>query len=101
MPLHRAICLQLALFISCCTDGRPAARAADAGGGPARTDRHGDPLPPGAVSRLEGHSGAVKDLAWSPDGARLASVSWEDGTVRLWERAAGKPLLRFPCPWGP
>lgn len=37
---------------------------------------------------LQGHSGWVKALAWSPDGQRLASGS-TDQTVRLWRPASG------------
>ncbi|MGW2988272.1 NACHT and WD repeat domain-containing protein [Streptomyces goshikiensis] len=51
---------------------------------------------PGAVAAapaagpvvLSGHDERVQDLAWSPDGARLASVS-RDRTVRLWDPAGG------------
>ena len=35
------------------------------------------------IGRLQGHTKAIHDLAWSPDGAQLASAS-HDLTVRVW-----------------
>src|SRR5215203_1461755 len=41
---------------------------------------------------LEGHTAPIAALAASPDGATLASASW-DHTVRLWPIAGGAPRV--------
>jgi WD40 repeat protein len=51
-----------------------------------------------AASRLlrtfEGHSGRVETVAFSPDGARIASGSC-DHTIKLWDVASGHLLRTF------
>jgi hypothetical protein len=41
---------------------------------------------------LRGHTDLVRSVAWSPDGARLASASW-DGMVKVWEAGTGKETV--------
>ena len=49
-------------------------------------------LETGEGKRLEGHKGQVAGLAVSPDGALLASASW-DGSVGLWSLPKGENLI--------
>ena len=41
---------------------------------------------------LAGHKGGVNSVAFSPDGKRALTGSF-DGTLRLWDLATGKTLL--------
>ncbi len=71
-----------------------AGRAADA---PA-VDRHGDPLPKGALARLGTvrlrHEGMVYAAAFSPDGKVLATGG-QDRDIVLWDAATGKEVRRW------
>src|SRR5712692_4406453 len=54
-------------------------------------DRHGDPLPEGAVARMgtvrfRNATGSITSLRFSADGDTILSVGY-DGAVRLWETA--------------
>jgi WD40 repeat protein len=52
--------------------------------------------------QVRGHTGGVDAVALSPDGTLLASGSWQDHTVRLWDAATGTPrhVIRLPTPKG-
>jgi WD40 repeat protein len=46
-----------------------------------------------ASATLRGHNGPVADVAYSPDGSRVASAS-ADGTIRVWNAAdGGEPVV--------
>lgn len=76
-------------------------RAENAAPARPRVDRNGDPLPAGAVARLGTnrfrHMHTISSLAYSGDGTRLLSGSW-DGTVRYWDAATGVEIHRFKAP---
>ncbi|MFK3979744.1 hypothetical protein ACI2K4_05115 [Micromonospora sp. NPDC050397] len=61
--------------------------------GPARVDGdgHGDGDRTGDPVVLAGHAGMVLDLAFAPDGVRLASLD-SAGTVRIWDWRTGTPV---------
>lgn len=46
------------------------------------------------IQILQGHTQMVSDAAFSPDGDRIASASWDD-TVRIWDTTTGKELFRL------
>jgi WD40 repeat protein len=48
---------------------------------------------------LKGHKGVVSCVAFSPDGATLATGSW-DGTVRFWDSRSGQERAVFQWPIG-
>src|SRR5262245_4224160 len=47
------------------------------------------------MQELKGHTGSVAHMALSSDGKTLASGSWRDGHIRLWDLAAGKEKFHF------
>jgi WD40 repeat protein len=102
MPTRSRLLIRCALLLALL--GMNSARGQTAGrekeADPPRTDRYGDPLPPGAVARLGTirlrQPGGVRGIAYSPDGKHLASVG--DGTLRIWDARTGKQLHQFGKP---
>ncbi|KAJ5735684.1 uncharacterized protein N7483_000809 [Penicillium malachiteum] len=41
------------------------------------------------LNTLEGHSGSVNDVAWSPDETQIASAS-DDMTIKIWDSSTGE-----------
>jgi WD40 repeat protein len=83
-------CFSPLLLLSCCLIILPnSCIAPDATAVSTRT-----PLMGATLSTYAGHRNAVTAVAWSPDGKRLASASY-DTTVQVWQSCTGKPLLTY------
>jgi len=96
-------------------DHLPRAHLADSGAAPGAgaaqaperpEDPAGNAPSPAATRRyrlarvLTGHDAEVYGVAFSPDGARLATAG-QDETVRLWDPATGKCVRILTGHWGP
>jgi WD40 repeat protein len=69
-----------------------------------RADRFGDPLPEGAVTRLGTlrfrQPGWVHAVAFSPDRRAIATGSYEDSMVIVWNGKTGEVLRKIDLPEG-
>jgi WD40 repeat protein len=63
---------------------------------------HAEDLPAGAVLRLGSsalrHNALISNVAWSPDGKRIASVGW-DQHIKVWESSTGRQIVSLPACW--
>jgi WD40 repeat protein len=88
MPPHRTA-LPIVLLLLC--TGSAAAQ---------RTDRLGDPLPPGAIARIGTTrlhlDREIQALAVTPDGKRIAAIS--DSMLGVWDLPSGKQVLNRRWP---
>jgi WD40 repeat protein len=86
--------LLIAAVIPCVAAGRDQPAADPAG----RVDRHGDPLPPGALLRLGTvhyrQETPIEQIVYSPDG-RFAATDGDDAEVRIWDGRDGRLLRRI------
>jgi hypothetical protein len=104
-PLFLAACL--ALTPCCRAHAAPAPARGDtvpAAIRPAPTDRHGDPLPPGALARFGTirYRPASSELAITPDGRTVITCGHGGRVLRFYDAATGKlrRTLEVPGPWG-
>jgi WD40 repeat protein len=100
-PAQRRLLLAVALLFPGASDSADAPRAQAGSGpqrpGPARGDRHGDPLPRGARARLGTvrfrHLAPITFVGFSRDGRVLLSAG-KDNFLRAWDVATGRELWR-------
>ena len=51
------------------------------------------------IDHRSGHEGGIRSVSLSPDGSLAASMSRQDGTIRVWGMTSGKQLLKIPVAW--
>ena len=112
MNAQRDPCLGLILFLLATFGGPILSIAAEEKAAPERLppptelvetpsgmDAQGEPLPPGAVARLGAtrwrHWDLIKTVCYSQDGKRIASASFGDGAIRIWDAETGRVLHSF------
>lgn len=82
--------------------GRPSRPAALPPAGARKLDRHGDPLPAGALARFGSvrlrHGASLTGLGFFSDGKHLLSLSATEDGFRVWEAATGKEVARLTAP---
>jgi WD40 repeat protein len=47
------------------------------------------------LGTISGHSGYIVGESYNPDGSRIISVGFDDGTVRIWNTESRKEIARF------
>ena len=52
------------------------------------------------LAKLEGHTGEVTSAAFSPDGQRIVTASWDE-TARVWNAATGQQVAKLEGHTGP
>jgi WD40 repeat protein len=62
--------------------------------------KDGDPDATGLIAALTDHNDAVTDAAWSPDGTRVATASF-DFTAKIWNAATGSAITTLTGHAGP
>jgi WD40 repeat protein len=80
-PIRNAVLAPMGTHIAVCIENENIARLYDCA--------------TGAEMKLAGHRDFVSGLAFSPDGATLATGSM-DGTIRLWNTATGQSISTLP-----
>lgn len=92
------IYLVAAAWVPAARSATPSAVAEKVSAAEPRTDRYGDPLPDGVLSRIGSvrmrQAGWISALAYSPDGKILLATTGS-GLIGLWDVATGKSLRQF------
>jgi WD40 repeat protein len=70
--------------------------------GAPKLDRHGDPLPAGAIARFGTvrlrHGTEVHAMGFTHDGKHLCTVSGSEDSIKLWDVVTGKEVARLNSP---